>query len=374
MKNVLFLHSSSELYGSDRSLLNILKNLDRDKYKIFVILPCEGPLVEAIRQLGDVKIEIFQVAVLRRKNLSIKGGLEYIRDFRASKKYIEEYVRMNNIDIIDTNTSVVFPGAVVAKKENIYSVWHIREIIGNRYENLFISWMMNRYADTIVANSKSTGAALKVECSKIRVVYNAVDEIESVYVKTDKVPTIGMAGRINRWKGQKLFVDAAEIVVKERPDAQFLIAGDVYSGEEAIKKDLSDYIDQKSLSTNVKLLGQVNDMHDFYNRLDIFVLPSIQPEPFGLVVIEAMEHRLPVIATRHGGPMEIINDGEDGFLVDFNDAKEMAEKILILLNDETKKIKFGEQAFIDKRRRFSVKNMVNGIEQVFEENNKSNRS
>lgn len=58
MKNVLFVHSSSELYGSDRSLLNIVKNIDKDKFNVFVILPCQGPLVEEMRKLENVKIEM----------------------------------------------------------------------------------------------------------------------------------------------------------------------------------------------------------------------------------------------------------------------------------------------------------------------------
>ena len=79
MVNVLFIHSSSELYGSDRSLLNIVKYINKDKYKVHVILPCEGPLVEEMKKVKDVKVEIFEVAVLRRKNLSLKGGIAYLK-------------------------------------------------------------------------------------------------------------------------------------------------------------------------------------------------------------------------------------------------------------------------------------------------------
>ena len=64
----------------------------------------------------------------------------------------------------------------------------------------------------------------------------------------------------------------------------------------------------KNLNNKVILLGQVDDMMSFYKGLDIFILPSIQPEPFGLVVIEAMNNKLPVVATNHGGPVEIIEN------------------------------------------------------------------
>lgn len=367
MINILFVHSSSELYGSDRSLLNIVSNMDKKKFRVFVLLPCEGPLVNEMRKLENVTVEIFEVAVLRRKNLSVKGGLEYLRDFWNSERYINQYIKKHNIDIVDTNTAVVFPGAVVAKRNKVKSVWHIREIIKSNLENRIISFVMNRYADVIVANSDATGKALKVAQSKVRTVYNAVDERTDSVKGEHEIFIVGMAGRINRWKGQKLFVDAAEIVHEIHPNVQFQIAGDVYSGEEQIKEDLIKYINDKNLQDTVILLGQVNNMSSFYNSIDVFVLPSIQPEPFGLVVIEAMEYAIPVIATNHGGPVEIIDDGKTGYLVDFNNAVEMANRINELISNPKLKTQLGEEGKRVKREKFSVSAMVSAIEKIFEE-------
>src|SRR5699024_1205170 len=105
------------------------------------------------------------------------------------------------------------------------------EIIKNNLENTIISLMMNRYADLVVANSKATGNALKVKNDKIRVVYNAVEDCTINKTKHEEL-IVGMAGRINRWKGQKLFVDMAEIVHRRFPDVIFEIAGEAYTGEE----------------------------------------------------------------------------------------------------------------------------------------------
>ena len=367
MINVLFIHSSSELYGSDRSLLNIVKNINKNKFKVFVLLPCDGPLAVEMKKLKYVQVENYEVAVLRRKNLSFHGGIQYLKEFHESVKFITHFIEMHNIDIVDTNTAVVFPGAVAAKKEKIKSVWHIREIIENNIENKVISFMMNRYADLIVANSKSTGKALNVSQNKVRVVYNAVDEsYNNGLIKHDGF-VVGMAGRINRWKGQKLFVDAAEIVHKTKPEVKFLIAGDVYKGEDFLKEDLIHYIDKKMLNGVVSLLGQVNDMPSFYKGLDIFVLPSIQPEPFGLVVIEAMEYGIPVVATNHGGPVEIIDDGFNGYLVDYKNAEEMAERILFLARNEGVRKKVGNNGKREKRDKFSVESMTHEVENAFSE-------
>lgn len=367
MKNILFVHSSSELYGSDRSLLNIVKNIDKSKYNIYIVLPCIGPLVDEMKKIKGVEVKIFEVAVLRRKNLSVKGIFQYIKDYIKSIKYLKNIIKQYNIDIVDTNTAVVFPGAIAAKKTNIKSVWHIREIISNKYENRIISFIMNKYADIIVANSKATGNALKVNQDKIRVVYNAVEEKEDIKYNVHDQLVVGMAGRINRWKGQKLFVDAAKLVHEKIPNVIFKIAGDVYIGEEEIKKELEEYISEKKLDKVVKLLGQVNNMSEFYADIDIFVLPSIQPEPFGLVVIEAMEYGLPVIATNHGGPVEIITEGEEGYLVDYKDANQMANRIIELVSDPDKRRYMGENARNKKRKEFSVNTMVERIEKIFKE-------
>lgn len=367
MTNVLFVHSSSELYGSDRSLLNIVKHINKNEFAVFVILPCQGPLVEEMKKIENVTVEIYEVAVLRRKNLSLKGGMQYIKDLIESTEFIKEYIRRNHIDIVDTNTSVVFPGAIAAKHCGIKSVWHIREIIKSDLENNVISLIMNRYADIVVANSKSTGNALKVNKKKIRVVYNAVERNAVISKKKHENLVVGMAGRINRWKGQKLFVDMAEIVHKRFADVVFVMAGEAYAGEEYLKEELQQYIHEKKLDRNVLLLGQVDDMIAFYEGLDLFVLPSIQPEPFGLVVIEAMEYELPVVATNHGGPVEIITDGEDGYLVDYIAPNQMAEKVEVLLSDESLRKKMGLHGAEKQKNRFSVSAMVDGVEQVFKE-------
>lgn len=367
MTNILFVHSSSELYGSDRSLLNIVKNIDKSKYNIYVILPCEGPLVDEMRKIPGVTTAIFEIAVLRRKNLSVVGVLRYIKEFVTSFKFIKKFIHEYKIDVVDTNTAVVFPGAVAAKYCKIKSVWHIREIIKSNTENKVVSFMMNAFADLIIANSKTTAKALAVDQRKIRVVYNAVEEQENTYHAPNQSLIVGMAGRINRWKGQKFFVDAAEIVHKKFPEVIFHIAGEAYTGESYLKEDLKEYIARRNLSDTVLLLGQVDNMCEFYQNISIFVLPSIQPEPFGLVVIEAMEYGLPVIATKHGGPVEIISDGVDGYLVDYKDPSEMACRIMELIQDSDKSRRMGERGKEKKRSVFSVSTMIQGIECVFEE-------
>lgn len=382
MNNIVFLHSSSELYGSDRSLLNLVKNLDKDKFNITVILPEDGPLVDKINSFDNVEVIINELAVLRRKNLSLSGMSKYFIELMRSIKFINNLIKEKSIDIVYTNTSVIFVGGISAKICKVKSVWHIREIIKSKYERFLVSKIVNIFSDYIIANSKATAEAISKNKDKVKVVYNAIDieknsgleDIDEVYkevaatiVKSNNKIKIGMAGRINRWKGQKLFVDMAKLVSEENDNVEFLIAGDVYKGEDYILDDLKGYILESGVKDKIGLLGQVDNMSNFYKKLDIFVLPSIQPEPFGLVVIEAMNNKLPVVATNHGGPVEIIDNNIDGFLVDYKDAREMAQVVNKLIKDKELRNYIATNAEKKVKEKFNVSRYVDEISYILEE-------
>ena len=382
MNNIVFLHSSSELYGSDRSLLNLVKNLDKDKFNITVILPDDGPLVDKINSFDNVEVIINELAVLRRKNLSLSGMSKYFIELMRSIKFINNLIKEKSIDIVYTNTSVIFVGGISAKICKVKSVWHIREIIKSKYERFIVSKIVNIFSDYIIANSKATAEAISKNKDKVKVVYNAIDieknsdlkgidefykEVAATIVKSNNKIKIGMAGRINRWKGQKLFVDMAKLVSEENDNVEFLIAGDVYKGEDYILDDLKGYILESGVKDKIGLLGQVDNMSNFYKKLDIFVLPSIQPEPFGLVVIEAMNNKLPVVATNHGGPVEIIDNNIDGFLVDYKDAREMAQVVNKLIKDKELRNYISANAEKKVKKKFNVSRYVDEISYILEE-------
>ena len=375
MNNIVFLHSSSELYGSDRSLLNLVKNLDKDKFNITVILPEDGPLVDKINSFDNVEVIINELAVL-------SGMSKYFIELIRSIKFINNLIKEKSIDIVYTNTSVIFVGGISAKICKVKSVWHIREIIKSKYERFIVSKIVNIFSDYIIANSKATAEAISKNKDKVKVVYNAIDieknsgleDIDEVYkevaatiVRSNNKIKIGMAGRINRWKGQKLFVDMAKLVSEENDNVEFLIAGDVYKGEDYILDDLKGYILESGVKDKIGLLGQVDNMSNFYKKLDIFVLPSIQPEPFGLVVIEAMNNKLPVVATNHGGPVEIIDNNIDGFLVDYKDAREMAQVVNKLIKDKELRNYISANAEKKVKEKFNVSRYVDEISYILEE-------
>lgn len=366
MKKILFLHSSSELYGSDKSLLYLLTNLDKKKYKIFVVLPEEGPLSKRLTNIEGVEVFVHNIAVLRRKYFSPSGIVKYSINLIRDCKFLVKLINIEDISIIYTNTSVVLAGGIAGKLTRKKNVWHVREIIKSNFERKFISFIINRLADVIIANSISTLKSIKRNQCNSHVVYNGVQNFADGGSYHHDGLVIGMMGRINRWKGQKLFVDMAKIILEKNSEVRFLIAGSAYKGEEFLEDDLREYVSDLGLQNSIELLGQIEDVQKFYGSIDIYVHPSTQPEPFGLVVIEAMDMSLPVVATNHGGPTEIIENDKTGYLVDYNTPNQMAETCISLLENPKLRNSIGSAAREAKRRKFSLEKTVSDIEKILD--------
>lgn len=140
-------------------------------------------------------------------------------------------------------------------------------------------------------------------------------------------PVIGTMGRMVRKKGFDVWLEALALLNARGCQFRALLGGD---GEE--RSALEALAGEKRLTHTVEFLGWVEDKQQFFDRIDFFVLPSHE-EAFGIVLIEAMAHGLPCIATSAAGPSEILHDKEDGLLVPRNDAAAMADAIARLLDD-----------------------------------------
>ena len=153
----------------------------------------------------------------------------------------------------------------------------------------------------------------------------------------------GIVGRIVRWKGHIEFLKAADIVFKSVPEAKGLIVGDFSDGDSTYQALITRMVEESEFSDRIIMSGYVKDVEDLYSIMDVCVHASIDPEPFGLVITEAMAHGVPVIASDRGAPREIINDGVDGFLVDPVASERLASAIISLLSDETLRKRIGER-------------------------------
>jgi glycosyltransferase involved in cell wall biosynthesis len=227
----------------------------------------------------------------------------------------------------------------------------------------------NHVRDRLVANG--------IPRERTAVVYNGLDtreirvrrephEIRVELGIPDAAPVIGVVGNVKKWKGQETVVRASALLSKRYPELRCLLVG-LAAPDDPYVAGLTRLAGDLGVDGRVIFTGFQKQPADFTNVMDVVVHSSITPEPFGLVNIEAMYLRKPVVATRLGGPVEIFEDGCDGFLVDAADPAALAEKVGALLADPVLRQLVGDAAHLTVMQRFTVAGTVGGVEKVYDE-------
>ncbi|WP_238902759.1 glycosyltransferase family 4 protein [Clostridium sp. YIM B02506] len=380
MKKILYLHAGAELYGADIVLLELLKNLDKDKFTPYVILPSEGPLVEKLRG-HNIWVKVMEYPIIRRKIFNILGLLKYIKDYFIYSSKIKAIVKHEKINIIHTNTAAVLEGIFIKRMLKIPLIWHIHEIIVKpKIVHKVLSYLIATNSSEVVTVSeavkehlKSTGYFKK----NINVIYNGVDnnvfnkENNTSYINKEfNIPTeaivVGMIGRVNAWKGQNDFLGAMDIVLEKHKDVYAMLVGGVFEGEEWRIEELKSKIKSMKNKNRVVFDQYRNDSKNIHALYDIFVLPSTNPDPLPTVVLEAMASSTPIVGYRHGGICEMVKENYNGLLAEVGNVKDLAEKISLILNDKNLRKKFQENSCLRQKENFSLRSYVDKFTNLYD--------
>jgi len=178
---------------------------------------------------------------------------------------------------------------------------------------------------------------------------------------------IGIVGRIVRWKGHIEFLEAARQVHQVRGHIRILIVGDYSDGDRFYQDQIMRLVDSAGLRDCTVFTGYTDNVGACYSIMDICVHASIEPEPFGLVITEAMAHGVPVIASDRGAPVEIINNGQNGFLVDPEDTESLAKTIIRLIDDGELRRLIGENGRTHVLRKYGLGNYAEEIMRFYRE-------
>ncbi len=373
MQNILFLHAGAEMYGADKVMLDLIKRLDKSKYTPYVILPTEGVLVDELRKEG-INVMVMPYPIMRRKYFNFKGIVQYGMGLIVYTNRIAKVAKKYHIDLIHTNTAATLEGSFVSKKLHIPQLWSIHEIIMNpKIMYIVTSKLIAKYSSVTVTDSNAVKVHLDAsgyfKKNNIKVIYNGVDnnrfkpENDCTYLYEEwnipkKARIIGMMGRVNSWKGQGDFLKAANIIMKNYQDVYTVFVGAAFKGEEWREKELAEAIEQSPYKDRIINKGYRTDSEGIYKLFDIFVLPSINPDPLPTVVLENMATGNPVVGYKHGGVCEMVKEGYNGLLAEVRNPSDLAKKIEILLNDDELRIQMGQNSRKRLVEKFSIESYV----------------
>lgn len=388
MKRVLYIHNGADLYGGGRFLLRLVSNLERRVYEPLVIIPCAGPLGDALRSL-NVKVTVMKsLSVISRRVFYSWKLLPFIVWIPVSAVVLALFMLRNKIDIVHTNTGSIPSAGLAVRVARRRHIWHIHDSF-HEFKKLW--WVYSRYvrwsSDRVLCVSRSVQSQFGENQEKTLVVYNglpydgldtATDREVTAFrvkygLKSDKL--VGVLGRVKfQRKGQDVFVKAVALLKDKVNNVKFIIVGSPFPGNENHIRDLRLLIRDLGVEDMVVLTGEVTDTGVVYRALEILVLPSCYPEPFATVILEAMANGIPVIGTNLGGTVEQIEDGVSGILIEPNNPHLLAEKIHLLLDDRALYESIRKAAVMRFHASFNFTRMYDEIEQAYREVDPSQQS
>ncbi len=187
------------------------------------------------------------------------------------------------------------------------------------------------------------------------------DALRQEYGLRPEQPAVGIIGNIRAWKGQETVVRALIDVLEARPDVVCFFVGATTTGDQAYRDGLQRLIDEAGIGDSVRFTGYQPDPASFVNLMSIVLHASIEPEPFGMVVLEAMAQRKPVVGSRAGGVVEMVVEGETGFTFPPGDAGALASHLLTLLGDPERAARMGEAGYQRLLESFSVRQYMDAV-------------
>lgn len=363
--HVLVVHSSAELYGSDRSLLDFVRHCG-SAIKVTVALPEQGILIEELERAG-ASVIVGEVSKIQRSMLSVRGIFGLLRAAWRSVAFLDSARPDGGFDLVYSNTVAVLGGALYARRRGIPHVWHVREILaGSSRMTAVFRRVVASLSSRVLCNSGETCEWIRMPGSggRYQVIWNGFDAPIVTADRRAQRQHLGvgegdvlfvLVGRINAWKGQKLLVQAfAQLPAEIQARAYLAIVGSAPTGQEHYEQDLTSLISQSACAERVKLIPYRADIESIWVAADVAVVPSTEPEPFGRVAIEAMAFSLPVIAAAHGGLVEIVIDGETGKLVSPRDSAALASAMAAMARDDKLRQRMGSAGRVRQLELFSV--------------------
>ena len=344
------MHPNYELYGSDRVFANCLgvfvtkfRNLN-----VEVLIPRKGDIL-TLYPLNSMRTHARRMWILRRRGLLKDVTVNLFRNIRALARALSA---MRGSDVTYINTIISFDFILMSRFVRRKVIVHVHEIPNGFELTCFRALLRWSKPSLVIFNSKATRDAFALPRTfRQEVVYCGCDVNQgpgplAEAWRGERKLCILVIGRINTWKGQEILVDAiGKLQPSDAGKVDVRIVGGVFDGQNEFVERLERQISQLRLGETIKIHPFETDPTTSYRSADVVVVPSRLPEPFGLVAIEAMAFGKPVIASRHGGLAEIVEDGKSGLLFEPGCPAALAAAIKTLLDKPQLAAAYGQAGY-----------------------------
>lgn len=364
--NVLYCEGNTDgtVGGSFFSLLYLVSGLDKTKYNPIVVFHNEHSLLPQYHAAGiqTLIIPAYKPAIYGMGQIPrcitwlahpcrdiFQKAVNFSQGFVGRALHYARLLRELNIDIVHLNNSIVrnndwMLGAMLAR---VPCITHERGI--NKHYPL-IARLLGKRLKAIVCISNAVRDNLKdhsIDTRNLVTIYNAIDprvvsvttEASDVLQRQNITPgarIVGVVGNIKFWKGQETMIRALPLILRDVPDLVCLLVGDTAPADQAYHDHLLKLAGELGVTKNIRFTGYTRNVADFINVMEVVVHTSVEPEPFGRVLIEAMAMSKPVVGARGGAVTEIIEEGKTGLTFTPGDPSSLAEMIRrLLLSPET---------------------------------------
>ena len=346
--------------GAETVFIELADRLRERGHDSTVVIRGEGWVAEELRRRGLEPILLpcrgsFELGFLR----SLKGLIE------------DRGIELIQSHLLGSNVYAALAG--LWTRTPVVATYHgMVDISPNERFRRLKKWVMRRGIDRYVVVSQRLLGVIEnndlLQRDQTTVIYNGVDvEASGKMAVRDRQGgsiTIGSLGNIRPAKAYDRLLEAARIVIDRRPEVRFVIGGE--GKGRSLYRKLEQQRRELGLERQVEFLGFVEDIQGFLSQLDLFLLTS-SSEGFSIATIEAMAAGLPVVATRCGGPEEIIEDGVDGRLVEANNPEAIAEGLLALIDDPEQARALAERGRLKARDTYSMDRMIQRYEDLYRE-------
>ncbi len=398
---ILYLNPTGQLGGAERSLLDVIESLRTAEpdWTLALIVGGDGPLVERARALEVATTVVGLPDSIERIGDAGAGGpagsqltrLAMLRAMAGAACALPRYTRwlgrkIDQIspDVVHTNGFKMHILGAWATRRTRPVVWHIHDYVSVRPVMAKLMRLEVRRCAAAIANSDSVRSDARATCGAgldVVTVYNAVnldefnpsgrvidlDALAGFAPAPSGMIRVGLIATMARWKGHEVFLRAMASLPGEAPVRAYVIGDALYhtEGSQTSIQTLRSKARALGLGDRVGFTGFVDDIAAAMRTLDIVVHASTAPEPFGLVIAEAMASGKPVIASRAGGAAEIVGASGGALLHSPGDSAEMADLITRLVRDPGERSCLGRAGRVGAERLFARPRLAQELIQLY---------